>query len=428
MAFLHEHIILPLSDLIKGESVHKYLRLLREAESWSDEQMRDFQQQRLRQLLTYAAKEVPFYRDWFQEQGLNPATVSLEQMPIVDKAIMRQEGIERFAAAQFPEKERLVLHSSGSTGEPFVFYDTKLSYSVNMASKLRTWYQAGYRLGDRYMKISSSARGSWIKRMQDYFNRCSFEVYKSINDDSLKVILENIEHTKPRFIRSYPDPLYMLAIYREKNSKYIHRPQYIMTTASTLTDHQRHTIENAFGCKVIDSYSCEGTPNTYQTKDSNIYHVCNYYGIIEVLDENGLVVNNGTGRVISTDLWNLAQPFIRYDTKDIVEVRNGDIIRIIGRSSECVKLPDGSLLSANNLTSFFNKKTDTISAYRLVCHTDGNIEILVEPTTLFSDNDKLETINYWKDRLNTSVTITLVDNIPIRKNGKYQTIVNETTD
>ena len=110
MAFLHEHIILPLSDLIKGESVHKYLRLLRDAESWSDEQMKEFQRQRLQQLLTYAAKEVPFYRDWFQDQGLNPATVSLKQMPIVDKAIMRQEGIERFASEHFPTKERTVLH------------------------------------------------------------------------------------------------------------------------------------------------------------------------------------------------------------------------------------------------------------------------------------------------------------------------------
>ncbi len=428
MGFLHEHIILPLSDLVKGECVHKYLQLLREAESWSNEQMKEFQQQRLQQLLSYAAREVPFYRDWFKDQDLNPATTSLEQMPIVDKAIMRQEGIERFAAEHFPPKERLILHSSGSTGEPFVFYDTKLSYSVNMASKLCTWYQAGYRLGDRYMKISSSARGSWIKRMQDFFNRCSFEAYKSINDNSLKDILENIEHIKPLYIRSYPDPLYMLAIYRKKNSKYMHRPKYIMTTASTLTDHQRHTIESAFGCKVIDSYSCEGTPNTYQTKDGNTYHVCEYYGIIEVIDENGSVVDNGTGRVVSTDLWNFAQPFIRYDTKDIVEVCNGEIIRIIGRSSECVKLPDGSLLSANNLTSFFNKKVDTISAYRLVCHHDGNIEILVVPTNFFSDNDKQETINYWMDRLNTSVTITLVDNIPIRKNGKYQTIVNETTD
>lgn len=428
MGFLHEHIIIPISDLLRGEQVHKYLRLLKEAENWTPEQLAVFHQQKLRQLLRYTSTEVPFYRDWFQTHDLNPATVTLSQLPIVDKALMRAEGIERFAAEHFPEKERLVLRSSGSTGEPFIFYDSKLSYSVNMAAKLRTWYQAGYRLGDRYMKISSSARGNWMKSLQDSFNRCSFVVFDSINDDSLKRILDEIERTKPLFIRSYPDPLYLLALYRAKHGNYTHRPIHIMTTASTLTDLQRNTIEGAFGCRVIDSYSCEGTPNTYQTKDSDIYRVCRYYGIIEVVDENGTPVENGTGRVVSTDLWNLAQPFIRYDTKDLVEVCNGNIVRIVGRSSECVALPDGSLLSANNLTAFFNKKVDTISAYRLVCHRDGSVEVLVVPTPRFSDSDKQETLVYWEDRLKTPVNVTLVDSLPMRKNGKYQTIVNETTN
>lgn len=428
MAFLHEHIILPLSDLVKGESVHKYLRLLREAEAWTNEQMREFQQQRLRQLLVHAANDVPFYRDWFHDHGLNPGTVTLNQLPIVDKALMRQEGIGRFAAQSFPEKDRMVLRSSGSTGEPFVFYDTRLSYSVNMASKLRTWYQAGYRLGDRYMKISSSVRGSWMKRLQDRFNHCTFEVFDSINDDSLGRIMDDIERTKPRFVRSYPDPLYMLALYRSKHGNYSHQPNYIMTTASTLTEHQRNTIESAFGCRVIDSYSCEGTPNTYQTVDSDIYRVCNYYGIIEILDDNGVGVENGMGRVVSTDLWNYAEPFIRYDTKDIVEVRNGNIVRIVGRSSECIAMPDGSLLSANNLTHFFNKKVDSVSAYRLICRRDGSVEVMIVPTSSFSEADRLEIIDYWKEYLKTNVSVRSVDNIPMRKNGKYQTIVNETAD
>ena len=134
MGFLHEHIILPLSDLVKGEQVYKYLRLLHEAEGWSPEQMEAFQQKRLKELLVYAATEVPFYRDWFHDHDIDPVTARIEQMPIVDKTVMRQEGIERFAANCFPQKERITTRSGGSTGEPFTFYETKLSYSVNMAA------------------------------------------------------------------------------------------------------------------------------------------------------------------------------------------------------------------------------------------------------------------------------------------------------
>ena len=113
MGFLHEHIILPLSDIVKGEQVHKYLRLLREAERWTPEQMKDFQQEKLRELIVYASNEVPFYRDWFRDHNLDPQTASLEQLPIVSKSIMRQEGIKRFTAEHFPIKQRISSRSSG---------------------------------------------------------------------------------------------------------------------------------------------------------------------------------------------------------------------------------------------------------------------------------------------------------------------------
>ena len=121
MSFLHEHIILPLSDLIKGEHTAKYLRLLKEAESWSAEQMTNFQNARLQQLVQYAAAKVPFYRDWFRQSGINPKDIKsiddLHLLPIVDKPLMRGEGISRFAAEGFPESQRLYyrlfLHNSG---------------------------------------------------------------------------------------------------------------------------------------------------------------------------------------------------------------------------------------------------------------------------------------------------------------------------
>ena len=256
MGFLHEHIILPLSDLLKGESVHKYLRLLREAESWSDEQMKEFQQQRLHQLLVYASQEVPFYRDWIQTHDLNPDFLTLDQMPIVSKAIMRNEGIDRFSAEHFPVKKRIPSSSGGSTGEPFTFYETKLSYSVNMAAKLRTWYQAGYHLGDLYMKITNGKRTSKVKQLQDLMNNCIYVPFYSITDDILKSVLDKIESTKPHFIRSYPSPLYLLARYRNNHSNYHFSPRHIMTTGSTLTEDYRNEIEKAFGCDIIDSYSC----------------------------------------------------------------------------------------------------------------------------------------------------------------------------
>lgn len=425
MGFLHEHIILPLSDLLKGESVHKYLRLLREAESWSDEQMKEFQQQRLHQLLVYASQEVPFYRDWIQTHDLNPDFLTLDQMPIVSKAIMRNEGIDRFSAEHFPVKKRIPSRSGGSTGEPFTFYETKLSYSVNMAAKLRTWYQAGYHLGDLYMKITNGKRTSKVKQLQDLMNNCIYVPFYSITDNILKSILDKIESTNPHFIRSYPSPLYLLARYRNNHSNYHFSPQHIMTTGSTLTEDYRNEIEKAFGCDIIDSYSCEGTPNVYETPSHDGYTISGYYGIIEVLDDDNKPVVNGVGRVVSTNLWNYAHPFVRYDTQDLVEVKGGRIIRIMGRQCETLVEANGTLLTVHNFTHYFSDNFPSVDGWQVVKLRDGNIRFRLVVNKLFSPDDEQNIINHWLLCTGREISLEIVDKLPLMSNNKHLSIIDE---
>ena len=428
MGFLHEHIILPLSDLAKGESVHKYLRILREAESWSDEQMKDFQQRRLHQLLTYAAKEVPFYRDWFHDKGLYPATVSLKQLPIVDKTIMRQEGIERFAAEHFSIKRRIKSRSSGSTGEPFSYYNSSLASSVNTAAKLRTWYMSGYHLGDRYMKIANGSHNGKLKRLQDKINNSIYIPFYSLDDHAFRSILEIIEKRHPKYIRAYPIPLYLLAKYRNSHPGFYYKPHHIFTTGSTLPNVYRTEIEEAFGCDVIDSYSCEGTPNTYETPAHDGYLITGYYGIIEVLDDNNHPIIDGIGRVVSTDLWNMAHPFIRYDTQDLVEVKNGKIQRIMGRECDAIITADGTIYTVHNFSHFFTHEVAGVNAYQIVRHHNLGITFRLVTNSNYTSNMESSIINHWHSLLGVPVDIELVNVIPIMNNNKYLTIVNETTD
>lgn len=426
MAFLHEHIILPLSDLATGQQVHKYLRKLREAESWSDEQMKEFQQQRLQQLLVYAAKEVPFYHDWFHDHGQNPATVSLDQLPIVNKAIMRQEGIERFSSEHFPAKQRITARSSGSTGEPFSFYTSKLSESVNTAAKLRTWYHAGYRLGDRYMKIANGVRQGKFKKLQDRVNNCIYVPFYSMDDNTLKDILYKIESSQPTIIRSYPIPLYLLAQYRNTHSNnYRHKPLHVMTTGSTLPAAYRTEIEKAFGCDIIDSYSCEGTPNTYETPAHDGYMVTGYYGILEVLDDNNRPVTDGIGRVVSTDFWDLAHPFIRYDTQDLVEVKDGHIIRIMGRESDALIPANGTIYTVHNFSHFFTHEIAGVDAYQIVRHSNGSITFRLVANGNYTSDSAFSIVNHWHTLLGVSVDIEIVNEIPLMNNNKRLTIVEE---
>lgn len=423
MAFLHEKIILPLSDLLRGEHVYGDLRRLRQAEEWTPEQMAAYQEQQLHRLLGYAAAEVPFYREWFAANGISPDAACLNQLPIVSKALMRREGIARFAAEHYPANERIDARSSGSTGEPFSFYTCRRSDSVNTAAKLRTWYQAGYKLGDRYMKIANGQRQGRVKKWQDRANRCLFVPFYSIDDNALKSILDTIETRKPLVIRSYPAPLYLLARYRNSHPGYTYTPRRLFTTGSTLPEAYRKEIEKAFGCDIIDSYSCEGTPNTYETPAHDGYRVCGYYGIIEVLDNDGNPVKDGIGRVVSTDLWNLAHPFIRYDTQDLVEVRNGQIVRIMGRESDAYIASGGDIYTVHNFSHFFLYDIPGVDSYQIVRHRDDSITFNIVTNKEFSLEITQNIIDFWQPKLKVPVTVNIVDDIPLMHNNKRLTIV-----
>ncbi len=425
MAFLHEKIILPLSDLLRGEHVYGDLRRLRQAEKWTPEQMSAYQEEQLHRLLRFAAAEVPFYREWFAASGISPDAACLNQLPIVSKALMRREGIARFAAEHYPANERIDARSSGSTGEPFSFYTCRRSNSVNTAAKLRTWYQAGYKLGDRYMKIANGQRQGRVKKWQDRANRCLFIPFYSIDDNALKSILDTIETRKPLFIRSYPAPLYLLARYRNSHPGYTYTPRRLFTTGSTLPEAYRKEIEKAFGCDIIDSYSCEGTPNTYETPAHDGYRVCGYYGIIEVLDGDDRPVSDGIGRVVSTDLWNLAHPFIRYDTQDLVEVRGGKIQRIMGRESDALIPANGTVYTVHNFSRFFTHDVVGVGAYQIVRHRDRSITINLVAERQYNSDVERTTIDFWQQRLGVPVNIAVVDEIPLMHNNKRLTIVNE---
>lgn len=427
MAFFHEHIILPLSDIITGQATYQGLQFLKHSNQWDSGEMNNFQNERFRQQIHIAATLVPFYKKWLNDNGLsedNFHTINdLHLLPIIDKSTMRSEGLAQFSNHAKKSNSYFVCHSSGTTGEPFEYYVSKDAYSLNTATKLRTWFQAGYHLGDRYMKIASAPRLSWMKKIQDYANNCIHIPFISLDKSTLQSILVIIEKTKPSIIRSHPNVLFYLAREREQGH-YTHSPQKIMTTSSTLTDSYRETIQNAFGCDIIDSYSCEGTPNTAETPLHDGYHISGEYGIIEVLDKDNKPVQNGIGRVVSTDLWNSATLFLRYDTHDIVEVQDGKIVRIIGRENEMLEAANGKRYTGQVVCDYFSYETQGILAYQMVQQRE-KLLIRIVPNHNFNDSMQNKLVTDWQQRTGQTVVVERVDQIPVARNGKSMTIITE---
>lgn len=429
MPFLHEHIILPLSDIMTGQRIYRDFRFLQSTEHWTEQQMEDFRCERLRATVNNAIDHVPYYREFGLKKDVVRCFEDLCLLPIVNKQIIRDMGLTCFLSDNYPAKKRLLLHSSGSTGEPFTYYSSPEATSFNTAAKLLTWYKSGYNLGDRYMNIKRSARETKTKRIQDWVNKSSYVTFYSLDDPHLLNILQRIEKEKPLFLRSYPAPLALLAKYRLKHPYFNHSPRRVFTTGSNLTDTTREEVERAFGCDIIDSYSCEGTMNTFETPMHDGYHQTLPYGVMEVLDDEDKPVTDGIGRVVSTDFWNAAQPFIRYDTLDLVEMRHGKIQRIIGHDCETIIDASGQRLTVHSFSGYFSRGDteghELVTAFQIVYRKNQSITFRLIITPYYTDLFEQEIVSHWTKELKCKVIVEKVDKLPLMHNNKRKIIVNE---
>ena len=440
--FIQEKIILPCSDILTGQSVSKQLRFLMQSQYWSRQQIDDFQNKRLRLLIVHAYENVPFYREQMDNLGLKPADIQtktdLYKLPILTKTQIKKEGIDRFTAKNIPSKKIIKTSSSGSTGEPLHFLWTKEAYSVNIAANLRGWYNAGWQLGDRYVKLSQNPRKKLAKRLQDYITNNLYLATNPLTDSSFEHVSQEVERYKPKVIRCYPDPLLFLARYRQKHSEFSHSPDFITTTGNTLFPETRQEIESAFGCKIYDSYSCEGNACVFECPTHSCYHSTEEYGISEVIDEQGSLIKKGIGRLISTDLWNLAHPFVRYDTQDFVEIDNTPcecgrkhlkILRILGRDNETLIMPSGRKFIVHNFTGFFQtdipEMKKSVNQFQVVKKQDNSVVFRLVVNSNYDKEAENYMIDFWQKEFGVPVTVELLKEIPVMQNNKRRFIVNE---
>ncbi len=217
MSFINkisENVILPISDLITGNSVHKCFRFLKRSQYWLREEIDNYQNNKLRELIKHAYSNVPFYSELFLDLGLKPEDIQtkddLHKIPIITKDDLRKKK-SKHLATNIERKSLLYRSSSGSTGEPFQFYVSKHSESMQTASAIRAWYWMGYKLGDKYVKVSMNPRSSKIKKLQDKLNCSLYLSATQLTPDSFKAIAKQINRFDPKVLRCYPVPLLVLA-------------------------------------------------------------------------------------------------------------------------------------------------------------------------------------------------------------------------
>jgi phenylacetate-CoA ligase len=98
-----------------------------------------------------------------------------------------------------------------------------------------------------------------------------------------------------------------------------------------------------------------------------------------------------TGRIVLTDLWNYARPFIRYDTGDLAarvvgHCRCGRGFPLLGpidgRTNECLTTPSHKVIRPSTLAYYlfvYNGHSDEVRHYQIVQEGNRRVTLLVVP-------------------------------------------------
>lgn len=435
-----EKLVFPLSDFILGNSIATHFLFLQKSQYWNRDQIDEYQNRKLHDLIVHSYKNVPFYTNLFNDLRIKPEDIQtkedLVKLPILTKDDLRKET-STWVANNISKRELILTGSSGSTGEPFQFFTTKDAESFHKATTIRGWYWMGYRLGDSYAKISMNPRNSLIKKIQDFINNSLYLSSTQLNEFEFSRIVKEIIKADPEYIRCYPVPLYYLATIVESKHKHYSgkKLRAINTTGSTLLDEVREKIEKVFNVKIYDSYSCEGGAVFYECSTHQHYHPSQEYAIQEfVEDEYTKVDPEHPVRHITTDLHNYASPFIRYDTQDYVVLGDNqtcscgrnmlNIKKIKGRDSDILITPSRKYLIVENFVAYFEWITE-VDQIQIIQNEIDEIVFNLVVNESFNDIVLDKLMKYWQDYIGADVKLSfkIVNEIQLTSVGKRRTVI-----
>jgi phenylacetate-CoA ligase len=145
--------------------------------------------------------------------------------------------------------------------------------------------------------------------------------------------------------------------------------------------------------------------------------------------------NIKSARVITTDLWNYAMPFIRYDTQDLVQVLNSDcscgkklfsVKKIIGRDVDILVSATKGYVTPHIISVFF-KSINGINQFQ-VRQDDLNlfhIYLKSENNNIINNNHLDEIKQFWVKYfgIESICRIQQVNEIPLSQSGKRRYII-----
>lgn len=304
---------------------------------------------RMAPLLANTWQRIPAYQALWRQAGINSPALEIacvadfQRLPVITKQDLRRFPLQERCDRRVYLKRAAIERSGGSTGEPFEIPLDSVTRLRRRWRFLRGLTACGYRPGQRLMLLNT--RGpSRVFRMANWFS-----VNLSLGE---KELADSYRRIRPHVVYGPLNTLRILAHGLEAAGARAPLPRTVVSTAEQMTAADRRSLADAFGTDPADFYGMsECGLLAWRVGGRDRYTVSSRDFLLEFLPS---APDSDLERLVITDLAGGAMPLIRFDTGDLV-CRNraradAPIIAFTGRQVDCLRLPNGHLVSPYLIT------------------------------------------------------------------------------
>ncbi len=400
--FIIRKLLYPLYRKIKRDRVLAYLDEMHRIERLEPEEIRQFQWEKLKRLLAYAATHVPYYRQVFRRIGAEPGDFKslddFEAFPVLRKRDIKANK-EDLISETYPRKWLQEDSTGGSTGENLYFYVDRSSSEARRANNIRMNEWIGIRIGDRTALLWGTRfdveKSKQIKNaLRNWFSNTLLLSAYRMDESSVDEYLQKLSRFKPDLMVGYPSALsHFSRAMLERGYKPL-KPKAVLVSGETLYEWQREVIEQAFGAPVYNHYGCrEFGALARECEAREGLHIAAERALLQVEHVTDSATGESLTELLVTDLDNYGMPFIRYAIEDLGTIRwdrckcGLGLPRLestIGRTFDVVKAPNGNYLGGTFWTILL-RKVKGIDRFQVIQEEVDSITIAFIASGEFTD-------------------------------------------
>jgi len=352
---------------------------------------------RLRAIVGYAARNVPFYRDLFVAEGIDPQAIrtvaDLDRLPLIEKSMVRKDP-GHFVSTSRTGRDAISFTSSGTTGSPLQVCVDRQSILANMAFGARERRVRSEVLGkgSGLRTLSINYPGNIVRKVREFcrqmtFNPVRSEPFNLSVLEPLDKVVAGINHFRPDIIISYGSYLETLFRTLAYGQKQMHLPRLLVYGGDGMTNEARSLIEAEFGVAVLSSYQAvESFKIGYFCEERRGFHLHADLCHMKIVGPDGAPLKHGeTGEVVISNLVNRGTVLLNYRLGDIGTISNeqcpcGRTLPVLseleGRAEDIIYLPDGGLVHPRIIWSVI-KQAPEVLQYQLIQHEPGKFELRI---------------------------------------------------